>query len=664
MVLRPVVGAAVLLAMLGIGLGPPTPAAAYPFATVDMRGHGFGHGRGLGQYGSLGYALAGQSYQQILDRYYGGTRMGSIGDVPMSVRILRLDGQETVAIQERGAATSSATGGQQFAALRVRMTAPNLFEVSSGPGCLGPWTVASPAAVGPVTVASALPQGDDRSAMLQLCEPAGTRWYRGDFSVVDSGGPAGVRTVNRLTMEPYLRGVVPRESPSSWGTLGGGAGMHALRAQSVAARSYAQVQNNYPYAKTCDSTACQVYSGFAVQDAAGFRELEAATTNTAIAETAGQVRVFTSNGAVALTEFSSSTGGHSAGGTFPAVVDDGDATPSNPNHNWSAQVPVRDIEAAYPAIGTLQSVDVTKRNGLGDLGGRVTELIVRGNRGSQVLTGGDFRRFTGVKSDWFTVTNNAGGGIAGYWVLAPDGGVFSFGAARFHGSTGAIKLNQPVVGMAATPSGNGYWLVARDGGIFAFGDARFAGSTGAIKLNQPIVGMAATPSGRGYWLVAADGGIFAFGDARFAGSTGAIKLNQPIVGMAATASGNGYWLVASDGGIFNFGDAVFRGSTGAIRLNQPVVSMAPSGNGYFLVAADGGIFAFGDAVFRGSLPGIGAAGPARSIRSSGSGAGYLIATDAGRVYAFGDAPFLGDVATAIPTYRGGVRDLATVRTQG
>ncbi|HEX7521567.1 MAG TPA: hypothetical protein VF441_05845, partial [Acidimicrobiia bacterium] len=36
-------------------------------------------------------------------------------------------------------------------------------------------------------------------------------------------------------------------------------------------------------------------------------------------------------------------------------------------------------------------------------------------------------------------------------------------------------LNQPVVGMAATPTGHGYWLVARDGGIFAFGDAPYFG---------------------------------------------------------------------------------------------------------------------------------------------------------------------------------------------
>jgi hypothetical protein len=86
--------------------------------------------------------------------------------------------------------------------------------------------------------------------------------------------------------------------------------------------------------------------------------------------------------------------------------------------------------------------------------------------------------------------------------------------------------------MAAAPRG-GYWLVAADGGIFAFGGAPFSGSTGAIKLNKPIVGMAPSATGAGYWLAASDGGIFAFGDAGFAGSAGAVKLAQPIVGLAA-----------------------------------------------------------------------------------------------------------------------------------
>jgi hypothetical protein len=231
----------------------------------------------------------------------------------------------------------------------------------------------------------------------------------------------------------------------------------------------------------------------------------------------------------------------------------------------------------------------------------------------------------------------------GYWLLGGDGGILSYGDAQFHGSTGGMELNKPVVGMAGTPSGNGYWLVATDGGIFAFGDAPFHGSTGAITLNQPIVGMAATATGNGYWLVAADGGIFAFGDAPFHGSTGAITLNQPIVGMAATPSGDGYWMVARDGGIFAFGDAPFHGSTGAITLNQPIVGMAATatGFGYWMVARDGGIFGFGDAGFYGSAGGTGVAN-VTGMMATGLGRGYWLVQADGGVRGYGDAAWLGD----------------------
>ena len=87
--------------------------------------------------------------------------------------------------------------------------------------------------------------------------------------------------------------------------------------------------------------------------------------------------------------------------------------------------------------------------------------------------------------------------------------------------------------MAATADGGGYWLVASDGGVFSFGDARYGGSMGDRSLNKPVVGMAATPDGGGYWLVASDGGIFSFGDAPFYGPTSSPRLNAPVVGMAA-----------------------------------------------------------------------------------------------------------------------------------
>ncbi|MGQ0521658.1 MAG: hypothetical protein ACT4PX_10980 [Actinomycetota bacterium] len=235
----------------------------------------------------------------------------------------------------------------------------------------------------------------------------------------------------------------------------------------------------------------------------------------------------------------------------------------------------------------------------------------------------------------------AGGG---YWLAGADGGVFALGDAAFHGSAGALRLRQPIVGIAATPSGRGYWLVAADGGVFAFGDAVYRGSMGGGALNARIVGMAATPTGNGYWLAAADGGVFAFGDARFSGSMASTRLKAPIAGIAATPGGRGYRLVAADGGVFAFGDAAFYGSAGALTLRAPVVGIRPttSGRGYHLVAQDGGIFAYGDAVFSGSTAGQRLAAPIVGMDDLPGAPGYWTVGSDGGVYAFG-APFLGSL---------------------
>ena len=221
------------------------------------------------------------------------------------------------------------------------------------------------------------------------------------------------------------------------------------------------------------------------------------------------------------------------------------------------------------------------------------------------------------------------------------------GTAVFHattstnrdlGSVSKVALNQPLVGIAATPSGNGYWLAAADGGIFTFGDAKYLGSASRHRLSAPIVGIAATPSGKGYWLAGADGGIFTYGDARFFGSTGKHKLAAPIVGIARTHSGNGYWLAARDGGIFTFGDARYLGSMGGHALGAPVVGIAAtrSGNGYWLATRSGGVYHFGDAQFAGSA-GRGLSVPIVGIARQKSGDGYWLAGADGTTLAFGSA---------------------------
>jgi SpoIID/LytB domain protein len=643
--------------------------AAVVGPTVTFQGHGWGHGRGLGQFGSLGYSLAGWDGNAILDHYYSNTVAGAIDpNGIMTVRLTDEDGTDTLVQQSAGTLTTNFPGAPgPFTAVKISSAGGGAFSLSYAATCAGPWATVPGTAPGPIVVDSP-EEGDNPAAMAQVCEPDGTnRWYRGDIVTVwDSAGAGTQRTINTVRLDQYVRGVVPRESPASWANSGNGAGINALRAQAVAARSYGWSEGRYVYSgfgvKTCDTAACQVYAGYGVQLPGGpFTKLEDSRSDQAVAETAGVVRLM-ADGSVARTEFSSSTGGWTAGGTFTAVVDDGDATPSNPNHTWRADIPVTAIQTAFPTVGTVQSVRVATRNGLGDWGGRVTQVVVQGTAGTQSVTGASFQTRLSLKSDWFQPVNLASGGVGGYWMTDAKGGVYGFGSAATFGSMDGQTLNRPIVGMERSASGNGYWLVASDGGIFSFGDARFLGSTGAIALNKPIVGMERTASGNGYWLVASDGGIFSYGDATFYGSTGDIRLNQPIVGMERTPSGNGYWLVASDGGVFSFGDAAFAGSTGAIRLAQPIVGMGatPTGRGYWMVASDGGLFAFGDAGYLGSLPGSAISATAVGMEPTATGQGYLIASSTGVVYAFGDAPALGGIPDSLPSYPGGVRDIVAL----
>jgi hypothetical protein len=237
------------------------------------------------------------------------------------------------------------------------------------------------------------------------------------------------------------------------------------------------------------------------------------------------------------------------------------------------------------------------------------------------------------------------GSVPGYQFVASDGGIFSYGGAKFDGSMGGKPLNAPIVGSAFTPGLQGYWEVASDGGMFAYGDARFYGSMGGKPLNRPIVGMAATPDGQGYWEVASDGGLFSYGDAKFYGSMGGKPLVSPIVGMATTPDGLGYWEVASDGGLFSYGDAKFYGSMGGKPLTSPIVAMVPSadGKGYWEVASDGGIFAFGDARYFGSMGSKPLDSPIVGMAATPDGLGYWEVAADGGIFAFGDARFLGSM---------------------
>ena len=236
--------------------------------------------------------------------------------------------------------------------------------------------------------------------------------------------------------------------------------------------------------------------------------------------------------------------------------------------------------------------------------------------------------------------------------MGSDGGIFTFGSAQFYGSTGALHLNRPVVGITPTTDRGGYWLDASDGGIFSFGDAGFYGSIPGLgiapagsgtphSLNAPIVGMVPSADGNGYFMVGADGGVFTFGDAHFEGSCPAIGgcPGGAAVSVIPDSTGNGYWLVTVGGGVTPFGDAPALGSGPG-----GVVSAARSadGGGYYLLYPNGVVYAFGDAVNYGSAAGeVGGANPAATIFTTADGGGYWIVSSNGSVVTEGDAPYDG-----------------------
>ena len=422
------------LATLVAGLSPARPASAQEGQLpggVIIYGRGFGHGRGLSQYGSYGWATVhGWSWEQILDFYYGGAtgNSRSMLEAPnqeMTVWLSVMNAKQTGVVSDSGTMRllEDPDQGRRFTSMvaREKSGAQRVYQVwgSNQRKCLNESD--SPEAAGFallgefnetasfVTNASQ----DPAAAALDtvgLCEPKSSslnqvRYYRGIVRAMNNSKNEN-RTINIAQLNDYLRGVVPRESPASWGDAAGGAGMNALRAQAVAARSYSVTENRYAgLAKTCDTQDCQVYGGAALRTSvnASPSVLESANTDRAVAETTGII-IRTPQGAVVRTEFSSSNGGRTAGSTFPALVDAGDLSADSSLMVWTRAFSAAQIVAKYPQIGILTGVTTTNDGLGGDWGGYTLDVTISGTAGSVKVSGWSFRTSFALPAPWFGAT--------------------------------------------------------------------------------------------------------------------------------------------------------------------------------------------------------------------------------------------------------------------
>jgi hypothetical protein len=180
----------------------------------------------------------------------------------------------------------------------------------------------------------------------------------------------------------------------------------------------------------------------------------------------------------------------------------------------------------------------------------------------------------------------------GYWLALQDGAVYAFGDAKSYGDlrdadVGGRAPNAapgaPITSISSTPDGKGYYLLAGDGSVYTFGDARFAGSEGGWQANGVPIAIATDDATGGYWIVTTTGHVYNF-DARFLGSK-TTGHRSPIVGIGAQPSGTGYWLVTQSGYVYGFGTAPLRGQEPGVKTVG--ITVPVSGRGYYLLDAAG-----------------------------------------------------------------------------
>ncbi|MEU0540643.1 SpoIID/LytB domain-containing protein [Nocardia sp. NPDC005978] len=230
-----------------------------------------GHGRGLSQNGAFDRALEGNTAESILAHYYPGAELQTIASTPIRVRLQQQDDSTLDVESESGLYVA---GRRVIPGQAAHLTPTETgADVVITTGCEGEvlWegTTDDP-------YIYPLEAGSDRPAEehLSLC---GGNAYRGVLGVALEDG--AYRTVNEVDIEDYLKGVVPAEMVPNWADKGGA---EALRAQAIAARSYALAEDRYVYAQTCDSTDCQMYPG---------TEREDSRTSEAVRVSAGKVLV-------------------------------------------------------------------------------------------------------------------------------------------------------------------------------------------------------------------------------------------------------------------------------------------------------------------------------------------------------------------------------------
>lgn len=307
-------------------------APAHAGVTWKIKGAGFGHGVGMSQYGAYGYAREGWGYRAILKHYYTGISIEPTPD--KTVRVLLAPYQSAI----RFSSASSACG--------VSLNESKTYSAErSGNAVL----LRNPAGNTLKNCGGLLSAAGGSSVYL-----VGKGSYRGTIEARTSSIAGRLNAINAVSLDDYIKGVVPLESPASWP-------QEALKAQAVAARSYALAGRVGGRGfDLYDDTRSQVYGGISGEAPGG---------NSAVKATSLEVATY--DGKIATTYFTSTSGGHTennenvfGGSPIPylrGVPDPHDD--SSPLHRWRKSFSQAQLQGALSRYvrGKLRAIKVIRR---------------------------------------------------------------------------------------------------------------------------------------------------------------------------------------------------------------------------------------------------------------------------------------------------------------
>jgi stage II sporulation protein D len=404
----------VLTVALGLATGPADPAAVAAPRTFTIVGGGYGHGVGMSQYGANGMALRGAGAGRIISFYYGGAQARP-ATLPSLVRVGLLQANPGKGGSGRFSVSGVTPGGRTVRrtlsghvtwSIKPESGGTSVFDLSRrrvfGPTRAGTGVV--------VRYETALPP-----ARLSLPQSGRQlRWGRLDVHLVrDDHGVTRPRAVAVLPFNRYLRGLA--EMPGSFAN-------EALRAQAIAARSYAlaavQSRGQHSGHSAWDGCDCALYATVRDQHYAGYANERGYYGSRWVAAVRGTGSLVVRYGSRVVQAFySSSSGGFTSSNSqwgsaplpwFPARSDDpydrGGGGHPNPNFRWRKTVSAAGLGARL-GIGTAVSVRETK---LPSWGGRVSRVVVVGVEGGRrrtvTVSGTWFRKAYGLKSTKFHIS--------------------------------------------------------------------------------------------------------------------------------------------------------------------------------------------------------------------------------------------------------------------